>query len=79
MPLQQLEPGDLVFMHLSHKELHVGIALDHSRFVHAPSTGGRVRVDSITVAPYAAGFIGARRVIAKDSVLDAMPVAGSPQ
>jgi cell wall-associated NlpC family hydrolase len=61
--LQHLEPGDLIFMHLSHKELHVGIALDNSRFIHAPSTGGRVRIDSIAAAPYAAGFIGARRII----------------
>jgi cell wall-associated NlpC family hydrolase len=61
--LQHLEPGDLIFMHLSHKELHVGIALDNSRFIHAPSSGGRVRIDSIAAAPYAAGFIGARRII----------------
>lgn len=61
--LKHLEPGDLIFMHLSHKELHVGIALDNSRFIHAPSSGGRVRIDSIAAAPYAGGFIGARRVI----------------
>ncbi len=59
-----LQPGDLVFMHLAGKELHVGIALDGARFIHAPSTGGRVRIDSIAAAPYAAGFLGARRVIA---------------
>jgi len=59
-----LQPGDLIFMHLARKELHVGIALDDGRFIHAPSTGGRVRIDSIAAAPYAAGFIGARRVIA---------------
>lgn len=61
--LKHLEPGDLIFMHLSHKELHVGIALDNSRFIHAPSSGGRVRIDSIAAAPYSAGFIGARRII----------------
>jgi len=60
---KNLEPGDLIFMHLARKELHVGIALDGARFIHAPSTGGRVRIDSIAAAPYAAGFIGARRVI----------------
>jgi cell wall-associated NlpC family hydrolase len=58
-----LRTGDLVFMHLAHKELHVGIALDESRFIHAPSTGGHVRVDSLGVAPYSKGFIAARRVI----------------
>jgi cell wall-associated NlpC family hydrolase len=61
--LKHLEPGDLIFMHLSRKELHVGIALDNSHFIHAPSTGGRVRIDAIAAAPYASGFIGARRVI----------------
>jgi cell wall-associated NlpC family hydrolase len=58
-----LRAGDLVFMHLKHKELHVGIALDNVRFIHAPSSGGRVRIDSLAAAPYAQGFIDARRVI----------------
>jgi cell wall-associated NlpC family hydrolase len=58
-----LQAGDLVFMHLSHKELHVAIALDRQLFVHAPSSGGRVRIDSLLAPPYAQGFIGARRVV----------------
>jgi cell wall-associated NlpC family hydrolase len=59
----ELQAGDLVFMHLSSKELHVAIALDNQRFVHAPSSGGFVRIDSLAAAPYATGFIGARRVV----------------
>jgi cell wall-associated NlpC family hydrolase len=59
-----LRPGDLVFMHLAHKELHVGIAIGKDRFVHAPATGGRVRIDSLDVAPYAHGYLRARRLIA---------------
>jgi cell wall-associated NlpC family hydrolase len=59
----ELQPGDLVFMHLSGKELHVAIALDSQLFVHAPSSGGYVRVDSLIAPPYAKGFIGARRVV----------------
>ncbi len=58
------EPAICVFMHLASKELHVGIALDGERFVHAPSSGGRVRIDSLAAPPYAKGFIGARRIIA---------------
>ena len=58
-----LQPGDLIFMHLARKELHVAIALDRQLFVHAPSTGGHVRIDSLIAAPYAKGFIGARRVV----------------
>jgi cell wall-associated NlpC family hydrolase len=62
---RELRAGDLVFMHLKRKELHVGIAIDADRFVHAPSAGGHVRIDSLTAPPYARGFIQARR-IAKD-------------
>jgi cell wall-associated NlpC family hydrolase len=61
----ELKAGDLVFMHLAHKELHVGIALGGERFVHAPSTGGRVRVDSLAAPPYAKGFTSARRIVAR--------------
>jgi murein DD-endopeptidase len=58
-----LQAGDLVFMHLSSKELHVAIALDRQLFVHAPSSGGRVRIDSLLAPPYANGFVAARRVV----------------
>ena len=58
-----LKAGDLVFMHLRGKDLHVGIALDARRFVHAPAAGGRVRVDSLDRSPYSSGFSGARRVV----------------
>jgi cell wall-associated NlpC family hydrolase len=59
----ELEPGDLVFLHLAGKELHVGIALDRLRFIHAPSSGGRVRIDSLAASPYSQAFLNARRVI----------------
>jgi cell wall-associated NlpC family hydrolase len=59
----ELRAGDLVFMRLKHKELHVGIAIDHDRFVHAPSTGGYVRIDSLDAPPYARGYLAARRII----------------
>lgn len=58
----ELQAGDLVFMHLAHKELHVGIAIGHERFVHAPSTGGSVRIDSLATPRYARGFMSARRI-----------------
>jgi cell wall-associated NlpC family hydrolase len=62
VPLRQVRTGDLVFMHLDHKELHVGIAIDPQRFVHAPSTGGHVRIDSLTASPYADGLEAVRRI-----------------
>jgi cell wall-associated NlpC family hydrolase len=59
----RVKTGDLVFMRLARKELHVGIAIDGERFIHAPAAGGRVRIDSLGAAPYSRGFLGARRVI----------------
>jgi cell wall-associated NlpC family hydrolase len=64
IPRRELRAGDLVFLHLARKELHVGIALDGERFVHAPASGGYIRVDSLARAPYAKGFTGARRIVA---------------
>jgi cell wall-associated NlpC family hydrolase len=69
---RDLRAGDLVFMHLARKELHVGIAIDGDRFVHAPSSGGRVRIDSLSSPPYARGFIQARRIIV-DAVTPGTP------
>ncbi len=60
---KELQAGDLVFMHLRHKELHVGIALDERRFIHAPATGKHVRIDALDEPPYTAAFIEARRIV----------------
>jgi cell wall-associated NlpC family hydrolase len=57
-----LQPGDLVFLHLAGKDLHVGVAIDATHFVHAPSAGGRVRIDSLRVRPYSTAFLSARRL-----------------
>lgn len=57
-----LQPGDLVFLHLAAKDLHVGVAIDPIHFVHAPSSGGRVRIDSLDARPYASAFLSARRL-----------------
>jgi cell wall-associated NlpC family hydrolase len=59
-----LQAGDLVFMRLAHKELHVGIAIGGERFVHAPSVRGHVRIDSLAAPPYARGYLKARRITA---------------
>jgi cell wall-associated NlpC family hydrolase len=60
---REVRAGDLVFLHLAHKEMHVGIAIDADRFVHAPSSGGHVRIDSLAAPPYARKFIQARRIL----------------
>lgn len=58
-----LEPGDLVFYNtLGRSFSHVGIYLGKSRFVHAPSAGGTVRVEDMRSAYWSRRFNGARRV-----------------
>jgi cell wall-associated NlpC family hydrolase len=60
----QLRAGDLVFFHTSGRgPTHVGIALDATRFVHAPSARGEVRVEPLARPYWADRFIEARRMI----------------
>jgi cell wall-associated NlpC family hydrolase len=55
-----LRPGDLVFFNgLGHVGLYIGAG----RFIHAPHTGTRVKVDSIE-GWYAGDYAGARRLAA---------------
>ncbi|MES2770658.1 MAG: C40 family peptidase [Pseudomonadota bacterium] len=57
-----LSPGDLVFFNtLSSPWSHVGIYVGDGRFIHAPSSQGRVRLDSLKQAYYAQRLTTARR------------------
>jgi cell wall-associated NlpC family hydrolase len=59
----QLRPGDLVFFDQEgRKYSHVGLYLGESRFVHAPSSGGRVRVDRLDSEYWKRLFVEARRI-----------------
>ena len=59
-----LRPGDLVFYNTQQREYsHVGIYLGENRFIHAPSSGGDVRVESLRADYWARRYNGARRVI----------------
>lgn len=61
--LSELQPGDLVFYDtLKRPYSHVGIYLGDGRFVHAPKSGARVRVESLQSAYWAQRFSGARRI-----------------
>ncbi len=56
-----LRPGDLVFFNTRGKPYsHVGIYIGDARFVHAPSTNGKVRIDQLTDRYYAQRFEAAR-------------------
>jgi cell wall-associated NlpC family hydrolase len=59
--LQALRPGDLVFFNTSKRPFsHVGIYIGDSRFVHAPSSNGKVRIDRLEDRYYAQRFEAAR-------------------
>ncbi len=59
----QLLPGDLVFFNTLRRAFsHVGIYVGEGRFIHAPSTGGEVRVESLSAKYWQRRFNGARRV-----------------
>ena len=61
VPLSQLRPGDLVFFNTRNKPYsHVGIYIGEDRFAHAPSTGGKVRLDSLKKGWYASRLEEAR-------------------
>jgi cell wall-associated NlpC family hydrolase len=58
-----LQPGDLVFFAEGRKVGHVGIYVGERRFVHAPNTGGTVRLDSLDGAWWREHFVYGLRVL----------------
>ena len=57
VPAAQLRPGDLVFFNTRNKSYsHVGIYIGDDRFVHAPSSRGKVRTESLKNGWFAARF-----------------------
>ena len=57
----RIQPGDLVFFNTSNRPYsHVGIYVGDGRFVHAPSSRGQVRTDSLTEGWFASRFEEAR-------------------
>jgi len=57
-----LAAGDLVFFGRKGRVDHVGIYVGEGRFLHAPSTGKDVRVDSLITGYWGGKFMQARRV-----------------
>jgi cell wall-associated NlpC family hydrolase len=61
---QDLKPGDLVFFNTLRKSFsHVGIYIGNNQFIHAPSTGGSIKIDTLDKSYWTARFNGARRLI----------------
>ena len=71
-----LQPGDLVFFNTLRQAFsHVGIYIGNDQFVHAPSTGGQVRVESLNTRYWRTRFDGARRVVDPETPLRTGPRA----
>lgn len=58
-----LVPADLVFFGQKDQVTHVGIYVGEGRFVHAPSTGGTVRLDHLDGSYWRDHYSGAKRVL----------------
>lgn len=63
IPKNELQPGDLVFFNtLKSAFSHVGIYVGNNRFIHSPSSGGKVRVENMQDGYWARHFNGAQRI-----------------
>ncbi|AKC87414.1 outer membrane lipoprotein [Pseudoxanthomonas suwonensis] len=60
---RRLASGDLVFFGSSGNVSHVGIYVGEGRFVHAPSSGGTVRLDRLDGPYWRDNYSGAKRVL----------------
>src|SRR5574337_1622120 len=59
-----LRPGDLVFFNTQNRPYsHMGIYLGHDRFIHAPSSQGRVRLENLSSAYFPRRYDGARTLL----------------
>ncbi len=59
----RLAAADLVFFGTGNAVSHVGIYVGEGRFVHAPSTGGTVRLDHLDGPYWRDHYTGARRIL----------------
>jgi cell wall-associated NlpC family hydrolase len=70
--IASLKPGDLLTFGHGKRISHIGIYIGDGRFVHAPTPGSRVRIESLANTK-ASWWKGARRVFA----FDEMPTSDS--
>ena len=63
VPASHLRSGDLVIFGIRGSSSHAGVHIGQSRFVHAPSTGGTVRLNSFREAYWAARLMMYRRPV----------------
>jgi cell wall-associated NlpC family hydrolase len=61
VPAEAVRTGDLVLFGNGGPPTHAGIVVGEGRFVHAPSTGGRVRLEKLSAPHWARQQISFRR------------------
>jgi cell wall-associated NlpC family hydrolase len=60
----RLFPGDLVYFNtLGGRVSHIGIYVGERRFVHAPSSGGTVRMDNLDTPYWRKHYVEAKRIL----------------
>lgn len=67
----QLQSGDIIFFATTGRGRvsHAGIYVGEGRFVHAPSNGGTVRLDSVNAAYWNKAYLQAKRVLSSESMV----------
>jgi len=65
-----LQPGDLLFFATSggRQVSHAAIYVGEGRFVHAPSSGGTVRLDNLSDRYWQKSYLSAKRVLDNDKL-----------
>jgi cell wall-associated NlpC family hydrolase len=62
--LADLRPADLVYFKIRRqKSLHVGIYIGRGKFIHAPSSRGKVNIQNLNMDYWTRSYRGARRVL----------------
>jgi len=66
VPRNALQPGDLLFFATAggRSVSHAGIYVGEGRFVHAPSSGGTVKLDSLSNTYWTKSYLSAKRILA---------------
>jgi len=61
----KLQPGDLVFFRSNkHSKIsHVGIYAQDNKFIHAPTSKGKVRAERLDLPYWKKNYVGARRLL----------------
>lgn len=64
VPAANLRPADLVYFKIERqKPLHVGIYIGDGKFIHSPSSKGKVNIQSLGLDYWRSRYVGARRIL----------------